>query len=880
MQGYNYQKHLEKELLGMLNCLKIPIKPLRIPDKKGRVLGKGKMGEKKRSTNKKENHLTDALKSRKHLLIFFIVIFILASSLYLQSLWDNYYEENSLAAITLAESVEALLHTEHIAELSASERDLEKTEYIMASLSLSNLTKTSDSIYFAYILGVKNGRLVFMVDSEPPDSPDYSHPGQIYTEAKATDWEAFRTGQTVLTEPATDRWGTWISAMVPIIEPLSGDVIAVLGIDYSAKEWQSQIWRKIVPDVIILFFALLLLITLVVIWIQRSYLRTLEVLYHSVFDQAPIGIAVLNDKGNFMSSESEYASTNRMYEKILGRTKEELMNISWAESTYPDDLPEDLEKSRQFYKGEISGYLMEKRFIRPDGSIVWTNMKISRLEGVSHRNDMHLCLLEDITLQKDTEKSLLENQRREALIMAHLPGMAYRSKYNKDGTMLIVSEGCFKLTGYEPESFIEGKLLEYNDLMTPEGRDLLHKEWERTIPNKLPYRCEYEITTSSGEKKWVLEMGEGIYNDEGQVLALEGVIFDETERQEVAKQNEFLAYHDYVTGLYNRRFFEEEFERRKKNEEFPIVILLGDINSFKAYNDTFGHIEGDNALRNTGEKIRRTLGQGDVLARVGGDEFAIIVSGINGDEIKEYFDKIEGESDSFSQDSPGDRLITISWGYGVQRKKTDTLDMLQQEAEAYMYNRKFYNHKSMRSKTVDVIMETLFMKSEREKEHSERVGNLSEAIARKMDRRQSELDKIRVAGLLHDIGKIGIDEAILNKKEKLDSKEWDLIKLHPGKGAGILFNTIEYHDIADIVLSHHERYDGSGYPNRLKGQDIPLESRIIAIADTFDAITNERPYKRPMSMEAAIKEMRRSAGTQLDPEIVEVFIKDVLGEKE
>ena len=107
-----------------------------------------------------------------------------------------------------------------------------------------------------------------------------------------------------------------------------------------------------------------------------------------------------------------------------------------------------------------------------------------------------------------------------------------------------------------------------------------------------------------------------------------------------------------------------------------------------------------------------------------------------------------------------------------------------------------------------------------------------------------------------------------------------MIKLHPAKGAGILYNTKEYQGIADIVLSHHERFDGSGYPNKLKGEYIPLGSRIIAVADTFDAITNERPYKRPMSIEAAIKEMRRSAGTQLDPQIVDVFIKEVLGMKD
>ncbi len=824
---------------------------------------------------KHENYLIDAFKNKKNLLLIFTVIFIVMSVIYLYFVWDKYNDAASLEAITLAESIASLLHNEHIAELSGNQRDLEKPEYIMTNLSLSNLTKASDSIHFAYILGEQNGEMIFYSDSETPDSPDYSPPGQVYIEAKGIDWEPFRTGKTVLTQPTEDRWGTWISAMVPIIEPLNGKVLAVLGVDYSAAEWKSKIWGKMISDIIIVFCIFLLLIAFIRIWVQRSYLKKLEMLYHAVFEQAPIGIAVVNDKENYFT-ESGHANSNKMYEQILGRTNQDLKGLHWSEITYPDDLQKDKEKFQQFSNREICEYSIEKRFIKPDNSIVWTNMKISRLEGLSDNNDTYLCLIEDITSRKETEKSLQENQRREALIMSYLPGMAYRCKYSRAGTMLVVSDGCYKLTGYMPESFINDKKLRYNDLIPSEDRELLWHEWQRTVPNMLPYKCEYGIITATGEQKWVIEMGEGVYDEEGKVVALEGIIFDVTEKEKIAKQNEFLAYHDYVTGLYNRRFFEEEFQRRIKAEEFPLAIFLGDINSFKVYNDTFGHIEGDKALRNTAELIKELIEEGDVLARIGGDEFAIIVSGKNESEIKRYFDKIERDSDKFFEDSPEERLVTISWGYGIQRNKEDTLDMLQQEAEAYMYNRKFYNHNSMRSKTIDVIMDTLFTKSEREKDHSERVGILTEAIAKKMKLKKSEIDKIRVAGLLHDIGKIGIDEAVLNKPGKLDSKEWDLMKLHPAKGAGILYNTIEYHDIADIVLSHHERYDGSGYPNKLKGEDIPLGSRIIAVADTFDAVTNERPYKSILSKEAAIKEVRDCAGTQLDPEIVSVFIKDVI----
>lgn len=192
-----------------------------------------------------------------------------------------------------------------------------------------------------------------------------------------------------------------------------------------------------------------------------------------------------------------------------------------------------------------------------------------------------------------------------------------------------------------------------------------------------------------------------------------------------------------------------------------------------------------------------------------------------------------------------------------------------------MYNRKYYSNRSSRSSAVHVILETLFTKSEREKIHSDRVSQISEAIAKSMKLDKETTDKIRVAGLLHDIGKIGIEESILNKPGKLDNKEWEIMKLHCSKGAKILGNTIEFHDIADWVLAHHERYEGNGYPKKLQANQIPLAARIIAVADSYDAMTHERPYRKAMSTEEALLELKRCSGSQLDPNIVQLFIEDV-----
>jgi putative nucleotidyltransferase with HDIG domain len=175
-------------------------------------------------------------------------------------------------------------------------------------------------------------------------------------------------------------------------------------------------------------------------------------------------------------------------------------------------------------------------------------------------------------------------------------------------------------------------------------------------------------------------------------------------------------------------------------------------------------------------------------------------------------------------------------------------------------------------------MNTLFEKSEREKEHSERVGLICETIAKKLQLDEQSINRVRVAGLLHDIGKIGVEENLLNKVGWLDDIEWEVMKLHTSKGARILESTIEFSDIADIVLSHHEHYNGTGYPNGLKEEEIPVEARIIAVADAFDAMTNERTYRGKKSEEIAVCELMKCSGIQFDPEIVSVFVNKVLPE--
>lgn len=723
-----------------------------------KLLNNQNAGSKTIRNNRFKNSFT---KKQMILGVALLTVFVLGlSGLYLGFKWHRYQQMAANEAIQLGQSVEALLHVEHLANLSGTAADLDSPDYKMIKKSFMDLVAATNPFHFAYLMQEKDGQIIFLVDSEPPASPDYSPPGQVYHEAEAVLLDVFNSGQTVLSQPSTDRWGTWISVLVPVKEPRSGETLAVFGLDYAAAEWNAKLWQKMVPDLIIVFATWILFSALLYIAFQNHNIRKLahktaldEALYHNVFDQTPVGIAVVEDKSFLSQSQLGSANINPMFEKILAQTSADLEQLKWPEITHPDDLKEDLEKFDLFFRGEIAGYSMEKRFLRPDGSSVWTNMKIAPLRGLPYPHSMHLCLIEDIT-------------KRKAAV---------------------------------------------------------------------------------------------------------------TEREEIATQNEFLAYHDYLTGIYNRRYFEAEFQRRVDRGEFPIAILRGNIDAFKDFNIDYGHLEGDQLLVKIAQRIKARINDRDTLARIGGDDFAILVSGKPEAEIRQYLETLNHQSVNDFMNQEKYQLVDVSWGYGIQKKQQDRLDQIFDEAEAYMNNRKYYNQKSIKSKTIDVIMQTLFIKSEREKRHSERVGKLCEKTAGKLNLNKSQVDKVRIAGYLHDIGKIGIDEAILNKPGQLDQREWEIMKLHPSKSAEILATTREYSDIAEIVSSHHERYDGSGYPMRLAGAEIPLMARIIAICDAYDAMTEKRTYHDPLRKKEAVAELKKCAGTHFDPEIVAVFVNQVIG---
>jgi diguanylate cyclase (GGDEF)-like protein len=330
----------------------------------------------------------------------------------------------------------------------------------------------------------------------------------------------------------------------------------------------------------------------------------------------------------------------------------------------------------------------------------------------------------------------------------------------------------------------------------------------------------------------------------------------------------FLGNHDILTGLYNRRFFDDELMRLDTQRNYPLSVIMADVNGLKLINDSYGHYYGDQLLIQLAQIFRMTFRSDDIIARLGGDEFAMILPNTSLGEAENIIDRIKKTCANQKND-----ILDFSVSYGFDAKTEASQDILQVviNAENHMYKLKSYESASMRHNTIELIMNALFEKNQREKYHSDRVSFISKTLAIKVGLSKDEVKRIQTAGLMHDIGKIGVSETILNNQSKLSDQDWQEIKKHPDIGYRILNASSDFSIISEDVLQHHERWDGTGYPKGLKGEEISIVARIIALAHTYDAMISDRAYRKAYSKDYALAEIKKGAGTQFDPELVPLF---------
>lgn len=544
-----------------------------------------------------------------------------------------------------------------------------------------------------------------------------------------------------------------------------------------------------------------------------------------------------------VAPEQAYANPMIMYEKV-----------------FPEDAKRFREEEDRALE-TLRVFNMEGRFVLPGGEIRWL-----RLSSTPHQEKDGSVIWDglamDITERKSREQQLWESREQFKALAEHSQDVIMR--FDRQHRHLYVNPVTEDMTGVKPEDFI-GKT--HEEMGFPKE---LVQLWDQAIE-------EVFVSSATGKMEFELPGGRWMdwilvpeFSEKGEVAAVITSAREITHRKLAEEKIRTISFHDSLTGLHNRRYLEGEIERLDVPEALPLSVIMADSNGLKLVNDTYGHAVGDEMLRVIAQTLEDSCDGKGSLGRWGGDEFLILLPRTEISKAGEVCRRIsEGCRSIRVKDVP----ISVSLGVAEKGSEEENLADILSRAEDDMYKRKLGESRSLRSGVVSALLKALGAKSCETEEHTRRMEAMALKMGEKIGLPESELKRLSLVVILHDIGKIHVHESILGKEGPLTDAEWEIMKKHPETGSRIARSTEEFAHVAEDILSHHERWDGTGYPRGLQGGEIPLLARITAVVDAYDVMTHGRPYKKPLSRSEALEECRRCSGNQFDPELVEIFLE-------
>lgn len=595
---------------------------------------------------------------------------------------------------------------------------------------------------------------------------------------------------------------------------------------------------------------------------KTSQLAISEKKYMELFLNLNVGVAIYSENGDIMLC-------NNLYRELFDIGKEEelignhldkvckyLINPDGSKAEYKDLNVNKVFKTKMPVHDFTLGIKMKS-----DKDIVWVKGDCIPEFNKNGEIDSVILTLVNITERIESSDLLKQSENKTKAIIKAIPDLFFVINYEGIFLDYLSEDNDEKL--YTPKEYFINKSVQ--NVFSEEIGNLFHDAINRVKETGKLEVVEYPLYLNGEVNYFEARL---VICDEGRILTL---VRDITERINAEKRIFEMNMLDVSTELYSRNYFEEKLLMFKEQNTPNIGIIICDIDGLKLINDTLGHAEGDNLIRSAAYILKKCCKEGDIIARIGGDEFAIIVSDTTESELDIYKNKIintTGELNILEPVIP----VSMSVGYAVS-KVNDDLNMVFKEADSYMYREKLHHHQSKRSKNIEILSKMLEARDFITEGHGERMQDLSIELSKAIGMSDSDIKDITLFAQFHDIGKVGIPDAILFKPGILDDTELSNMQMHTEIGYRIAQSSPDLIHISDWILKHHERWDGKGYPYGLKGEEIPVQCRILAIVDAYDAMTNDRPYRKAMQKEMALEEIRRCIGTQFDPYLAKKFIE-------
>lgn len=624
--------------------------------------------------------------------------------------------------------------------------------------------------------------------------------------------------------------------------------------------------------ILILFWSVLILIILIgtLVFVASKKFSTLKktIAYHTnridnILEATKTGFWERDIKHDKLIVSDSFKS---LFENTIHDYSNFDLNM-WVNLIHPEDRGVYDDEFEQLVQNHTDFIEVECRIKDKDHLIKWYRIHAKTTERFDDgRPSFVVGLISDITSERMSEKQKEHsNYLLKHVIENSNGGLAI---FDNQMNYLYVSEMYkkqFRLS-YDPTG------MNHYDVF-PDLPQKFKDAHARALSGESIEASKDDYLRSSGEQlysSWSLKPWLDIEGNIGGIISYVQLITNEVEKE---MKLAYMASHDMLTGIFNRSYFNEFLANNDNENHWPIGIMLIDLNGMKLINDAYGINDGDEVIKMVASHLKQCSESCGALFRIGGDEFAFVSFNVNDDIMKKC---IQQAHQKISELYYKNIQLSVSIGYAIKFDQCIKIEDVFKEAERDLYKRKLLDTSSIRNNAISGILQTLTDKYEVEKAHFNRVQKLCLMLGKQLKLSKEDMDELSYAAILHDIGKIAIPDAILNKPTRLDSEEYEIMKTHTTKGYEILKAADEYSDIARYALTHHEKYDGTGYPHGFAGEEIPLFSRIISICDAYEAMTADRPYRMAQSVEYAINELRRCSGTQFDPWLVDVFIEHVI----